>query len=219
MEYWAVIPSRSRRKSLGGLVERLILDGTNVVIVDNGYDPPLTSASASRRIHVVRDMSQPQNISRWWNIGLDHVDQVRESDAYAVAIINDDVETPESFVQNIAQRMWDRGAALAYPNQHNAPHDILHREPGPIDLTQRIVGYAFVLDGRRGIRADEQLEWWYGDDDLDWTARTLGGSLLVHDVKVNHLSPNGWQAESPNLVTQTVLDRERFLVKWGRTPW
>lgn len=217
MEYWAVIPSGKRSEMLGNLVTQLLADDVNVVVVDTGYDPPLES---SLGVTVLQDRELPKNISRWWNVGMQYAHDNHEHEQYAIAVLNDDLRLPPQFVRRLARRMWERNAACAYPNQHgNGGPDLLYRVPGRIDLAQRIVGYAFVLDGQRKIFADERLSWWYGDDDIDWIARSHGGSLLVGDLKVQHLSANGWQADDPNLLEQIGQDRVNFKVKWGDTPW
>jgi hypothetical protein len=221
IEMWAVIPSGNRRVQLSSLVRELITDGVNVVIVDTGYEPPLHNSEGSRV--VIRDTG-PKNISRWWNVGIDravrdHVTSTFADRPYAVAVLNDDVIVDGDRLRHLARRMFDEGASVAYPDVHGHHRDVTLREPGPVDLRDRLLGCCFVLDPRAGLRADENLVWWYGDDDIDWRARERGGSLLVHDVTVVHTDPNGWMTTNPELTRQVGVDRETFVTKWGRAPW
>lgn len=218
MNLWAVIPSRDRPVMLANLVRQLAADDVRVVVVDTGYDPPLTHLS-NDLIDIIRDDAQPRNISRWWNRGLDAVHEVQRwvDDEYVVAVLNDDLVLPPRFVRRLAAAIVDTGAAVAYPDQHGFGQDQLHTYVGPISLYRRMTGYAFALRGSANIRADETLQWWYGDDDIDWTARQRGGSVLVGGLTVQHLCPN--QTTVGELQVQAGLDRGRFEAKWGRTPW
>lgn len=215
MNLWAVIPSRDRRAMLAELVSTLVSDNVNVVVIDTGYEPPW--ATYHGKVTVLRDAVQVPNISRWWNLGLNYVKHEEGDDEYVVAVLNDDLVVPKRFVQQLATAIMDRGAAAAYPDQHGFGKNFMHHYVGPISLYRRMTGYAFALRGSANIRADETLEWWYGDDDIDWTARQRGGSLLVGGLSVQHLKPN--ETTVGQLAAQAGIDRERFEAKWGRTPW
>ena len=217
-ELWAVIPSCCRGEPLGKLVSQLQDEGVSVVVIDTGYDPPLEPLGG---VTVIRDVEQPKNISRWWNTGISYVSKLFHdtSTRHAIAILNDDVVLQPNTVRVLAEEMWAVGSTIAYPDQHGKGHNLLNTEARQIDLRDRIVGYAFVIDGHSDIYADERLEWWFGDDDIDWKARKRNGSLLVGGVTVQHLSPNGWQVTNPELVERAWQDRVEFARKWGMTPW
>lgn len=204
---------------LANLCRQLNDDDVSVVVIDTGYDPPLTSLHEDDNIEVIRDDAQPPNISRWWNLGLDAIHQVQQwiDEEYVVAILNDDLVIQPKFVQRLAEAIKRYGAAAAYPDQHGFGVDKNHTFAGPIPLYWRMTGYAFALRGSAGIRADETLQWWYGDDDIDWTARQRGGSVLVGGVVVTHLSPNA--STVGKLAEQAGRDRQTFIDKWGRAPW
>jgi hypothetical protein len=217
MNLWAVIPSRDRVEMLTNLVTQLVNDNVDVIVVDTGYDPPWDTYHG--RVTVLRDTAQEPNISRWWNLGLDEIHRVQQwiDTDYVVAVLNDDLVVPKGFVQQLATAIKETGAAVAYPDQHGFGRNYLHQYVGPISLYRRMTGYAFALRGSANIRADETLQWWYGDDDIDWTARQRGGSLLVGGVSVQHLRPN--ETTVGPLMVQAGIDRGRFEAKWGRTPW
>lgn len=217
MNLYAVIPSCDRPEMLSKLCQQLMQDKIQVVIIDTGYDPPLVELAG--KVDVIRDDAQPPNISRWWNLGLDAIHEVQRwiDKEYVVAVLNDDLVIPPKFVQTLAGAIVKHGAAAAYPDQHGFGSDVNHTFAGPISLYRRMIGYAFALRGSANIRADETLQWWYGDDDIDWTARSRGGSVLVGGVSVQHLTPN--QTTVGALAEQTGRDRETFTAKWGRAPW
>ena len=215
MNLYAVIPSNNRPGLLRELVDTLIEDAVSVVIIDTGYEPPLPSWH--HRITVLRDAAQEPNISRWWNLGLDYVKHLEGDEEHVVAVLNDDVVVPNNFVARLAVEIVSSGAAAAYPNQHGFIDNHLHRVAGPISIFRRMTGYAFALRGSANIRADEDLKWWFGDDDIDWKARQRGGSLLVSTLAVQHLYPN--QTTVGALAEQAGRDKQTFIDKWGRAPW
>lgn len=220
MNLWAVIPSRDRSVLLGNLTTQLKADKIKTVIVDTGYDPPLSESPYWKKqsFHIIRDDDPLHpNISRWWNLGLDFVAEREGDNEYAVAVLNDDLVIPHKFVQQLADALTRHNAAAAYPDQHGFFRDYVHRTVGPISMYRRMTGYAFALRGSAKIRADETIKWWYGDDDIDWTARKNGGSVLVGGLSVQHLLPN--TTTVGKLAEQTGLDRVTFMKKWGRTPF
>lgn len=213
MKLWAVIPSRNRPAMLNALVPQLIADGVNVVLVDNGYDPPL---DPSPGVVVIRNTEDPPNLSALWNEGLKYVADWEDGE-YVVAVLNDDLRVPAGFVQALAKAILDHDAAGAYPDQHGWGQTYIHQFAGPISLFRRMTGYAFALRGSKGIFADETLRWWYGDDDIDWRCRINGGNVLVGGLKVEHLTPN--ETTTGVLAEQAGRDRQTFIEKWGRAPW
>lgn len=221
MNLYAVIPSRDRPEMLRNLVRQLNRDHVHTIVVDTGYE-------VRPRLHNcyftwVEDYT-PGNISHWWNTGLDKVAEIdKESDSeYVVAVLNDDVVIPSLFVQILAETIVNTNAAAAYPDQHNillhkkTPY-MIHTDTDKVNVFTRLCGYAFALRGSAGIRADETIKWWYGDDDIDFSARMLGGSVLVGGIKVDHLMPNSTTVGE--LAVQAGLDRQTFIDKWGRAPW
>lgn len=215
MNLWAVIPSRDRPVMLANLIDQLRNDNVNVVVIDTGYSP---SFSTKRNgVTWIRDDADPPNISRWWNLGIDYVKTMEGLQEHVVTILNDDLVIPPKFVQSLAMAIVGFGAAAAYPDQHGFGRNKVHTKAGPISLYQRMTGYAFALRGSANLTADETLQWWYGDDDLDWRAREMGGSVLVGGVSVQHLSPNA--STVGKLMEQAGRDRHTFFSKWHQLPW
>lgn len=185
-------------------------------------------------VDVVEDYTRPKNISRWWNHGIRgaavHA-RLLGATAWNVLVMNDDVIACPHLVRTLsaalrlgklegypADEIENSWPVLAYPDNFVGDRYALNLNPGPVDLTTRISGWCFMLQGEAHLYADESLEWFYGDDDLDWSARTMGGALMVPGCAVEHLHPNEETARQPELTARTHVDREVFLAKWGRTP-
>jgi hypothetical protein len=199
-----------------------------VVIVDNGSNPPIKPETwgmvewwETGWVGSVSVPEDPPNISRLWNIGLDLVEQAVRGvhDEWDVAVLNSDVVVPHDWMSRMSSAMRSGPAVLAYPDQSGYQSgSILHREAGPVPLTQRITGYAHLMRGEAGLRYDETMAWWYSDDDMDWSARQRGGALLVPGLGVEHRDPNGSTNARHELQVQAGLDRQTFINKWGRAP-
>jgi GT2 family glycosyltransferase len=218
----AVIPTRDRHDLLTECVGSVIDQVDQVIIIDNLSDPPVDVDQWHGNAGAVRLPLDPPNISTFWNVGIALADagaHAAGAAAWDIAVLNSDVVVPPGWISTLSTTMRSTTAVLAYPDQHGGGRQILHTKAEPIDLRQRITGYAFMLRGEHGLRFDEDLVWWYGDDAADWTAREQGGALLVPGIPVDHRCPNGSLYERPELEAQTIRDRETFRQKWGRTPW
>jgi GT2 family glycosyltransferase len=218
----AVVPVRDRHDLLTECVGSVVDQVDRVIIIDNLSDPPVDVEQWYGKVAVVRIPLDPPNISTFWNTGIALADAAaHRADArvWDIAVLNSDVVVPPNWVERLSAAMRAITAAVAYPDQHGGTRQILHTRPEPVDLRTRITGYAYLLRGEAGLRADESLCWWYGDDDLDWRARERGGALLVPGIPVDHRCPNGTLHERPELHAQTARDRATFTAKWGRAPW
>ncbi|GAA3852384.1 hypothetical protein GCM10023084_03260 [Streptomyces lacrimifluminis] len=225
----AVIPTRDRHDMLDDCINSVISQVDRIIVLDNLSNPPIDPEPWHGKIIVVSVPIDPPNISALWNVGLLHADFASGrtdargltvfDDAWDIAVLNSDVVVPPGWIDTLSAAMRSTTAVLAYPDQHGGQRQILHTRAEPIDLRQRITGFAFMLRGEHGLRFDEDLAWWFGDDSADWTAREQGGALLVPGIPVEHRAPNISTNERPELVAQTGRDRETFQQKWGRTPW
>jgi hypothetical protein len=235
---YAVVPSMGRDclkdclRSLLGQVTTLFL------IKTEDFTPDLSGIPGTDRIAFISDLHRPRNISRWWNVGLNAAEQGARAfrqPEWNVLIVNDDVIACPQLTGTLNQAMRDRvivgdtqGQAaqalrecdpvLAYPDNFRGDRCTFHRTPGAVDLTTRISGWCFMLRGETGIRTDEQFQWFYGDDDLDWTCRARGGALMVPGCAVEHLHPNELTAASAELSARTHIDRQLFTDKWQTLP-
>lgn len=150
---------------------------------------------------IIPYLEDPPNISRMWNLGLECADDFAgEVDRpYDVAVLNDDVVLPSDWFERVTKAMRHQHAVAG----------CVHRSFDP-----RMAGYAFILDGDKRIRLDEQFEWWYGDTDLERRARQLGGVAFAPGPDVEHRHPNSTTVGV--LADIAHKDKVRYLRKWGR---
>jgi GT2 family glycosyltransferase len=218
----AVIPARDRHDMLDDCINSIADQVDRIIVIDNLSSPPIDPDTWPGKVGVATAPIDPPNISTLWNIGLALADAIAHSlhaDRWDVVVLNSDVVVPPGWIDTLSKAMRSTTAVLAYPDQHGGQQQILHTRAEPIDLRQRITGYAFMLRGEAGLRLDESMAWWASDDDIDWTARERGGALLVPGLAVEHRAPNVSTNERPELAAQAGRDMETFRQKWGRTPW
>lgn len=218
----AVIPTRDRHDMLADCINSVVDQVDHVTVIDNLSDPRIDPEPWHGKVQVVWAPMDPPNISSFWNVGLALADSQAHragATAWDIAVLNSDVVVPPGWVEALSTAMRATSAVLAYPDQHGGRQTILHTKAEPIDLRQRITGYAYMLRGEAGLRLDESMVWWASDDDLDWRAREQGGALLVPGLAVEHRCPNGSMYERPELQAQAGRDMQTFQAKWGRTPW
>lgn len=204
---FAVIPSEGR-PMLHDCIASVRDQVDHIIVVANGgYEGHDLSG-----VHVVGDAGADRNISRWWNIGLWVASEHARHESYEwdTLVLNDDVIMHPGSVARLSSELRRGSCPLAFPGHVNQV------------LTQpsldRMAGWCFMLRGEPEIRVDEGLAWWYGDNDLDWRCRSLGGSAMVAGVETTHRDPNGYTNRVPELGRQAGLDRSVFLAKWGRLP-
>jgi GT2 family glycosyltransferase len=218
----AVIPTRDRHDLLTDCINSVVDQVDRVIVIDNLSNPPIDPEPWHGKVGVVSLPLDPPNISTLWNVGIALADasaHTERAECWDIAVLNSDVVLPAGWIDGLSAAMRSTPAVLAYPDQHGGRQQILHTKAAPVDLRQRITGFAYMLRGETGLRLDESMAWWYSDDDLDWTAREQGGALLVPGLAVEHRCPNVSTYERPELGEQTGRDRETFQAKWGRTPW
>lgn len=229
MELFAVIPSGNRLEELTRLVKVLVDDGVHVIVVNTGYVSDeiygRDFGTPENPVAIVQDFREPKNISRWWNVGLDMAKAWNRSldfpcaaedpdSEYVVAVLNDDIVIGPGFVHALAQGIIYHDVAISYPDVFGMGRDQVFSQPSH----WRMSGFAFALRGSMGIRADESMVWWYGDNDIEWQAFALGaGTVTVGGLKLQHLYPS--QSTVGELAEQAGRDRATFVQKWGAPPW
>jgi len=216
IQSYAIIPTSNRPQTTLNCIESIRSQVDLVYVIDNG-DRDLVPDSDEYTVISFDRKGQLPNLSMLWNMGLIHAmlhaTVIKQADQWDIAILNDDTLVPDGWFKTVSCAMRGNTAAAAC----SGPTTVLYREPGPVPLHTRIQGWAFMLAGEKGIRANEDLHWWYGDDDLDWKSRQAGGMLMVPGYPVQHLSPNSLM--TPELQVRASLDAQVFLDSWGRMPW
>lgn len=209
---FAVIPTRDRPTEYRSCYDAIRPQVDDVVSIC--HSPQALHYSSG--VPIRYDAPLP-NISAMWNLGLECLDRFFHID-YDVAILNDDAIVPGGWFDRIIEAMDETGAVAGSADQFGRPLlQLLTTRTNP-DISRRLSGFAFILDGSAGLRADEQFQWWWGDTDLDWRARMNGGTVLVPGVKVDH-PENGGGTTVGRLAEIAGQDRERFIQKWGSAPW
>jgi hypothetical protein len=159
------------------------------------------------------------NISHWWNVGIDWAADLAKQagdETWDVAVINDDVIVPSTWMCYVADDLRALGCVAGCTGgRSHAP--VIHRHVGAVDLYSRIQGFAFIIAGESGLRIDEEIKWWFSDDDLGQEAAAMGGMVMMPGCHVTHLFP-GMQTTLDHQ-PQIGRDRTRFIEKRGFVPW
>jgi GT2 family glycosyltransferase len=143
------------------------------------------------------------NISKMWNMGFAAAEHYAVYGTgyqrqYDVAVLNDDAIVPPDWFKRVVLEMRLMSAAAGAAARAGDP---------------RMAGFAFIVDGDSGIRADEQFEWWYGDDDIARQANSLGGVAQPWGLDVEHRHPNSTTVGI--LAEKARDDRGRYKRKWN----
>lgn len=231
MQIYAVIPTHNRHTELAELLAT-IPHYVNVLVIDNASEPPVPVRQSSS-LTVYRDEEQPPNLSRLWNLGLqwaegryakyyDRPNKLGLSDEYCVAVLNDDVLLSPGLLTTLAANLIRHDVDIAFPGPVGSK-DFVNRELPFPGTALRMTGWCFMVRGSSGLRADENLRWWCGDDDLQAQSVTHGrGSVRVglRDFEVaglQHRHPD--ESTVGELREQAEVDMATFVAKWGQHPW
>ena len=231
---FAVIATRNRPEILADAVMSIRPQVDIVYIIDNGDTDRVPDPEEGSGIDVIRIVPGEVNLSRFWNIGLACAEgavlsaqrnadpwtvEVTDDDMWEVAVINDDPILPEGWFDAIVKAMREAGAAAGCSDPNGSlQRPMLHTTPGPVGLATRMCGWAHIHAGEKGLRYDEDLKWWFGDDDMDWQSREAGGTIMIPGFAVVNRFPDG--QFTPELHEQSNRDREYFAQKWnGLVPW
>lgn len=216
---YAIIPTNGRPcfKDCLAAVEHQVDD---VIVIEGGPNARLFGAISDYGDHSFAIIREPElNISKWWNLGLNLVaDRARENrwSRWNVVILNDDALLPAGWVDVVAAKMRQMYAAAGCTGNPN-PIPAFHTHAGQVDLATRMQGYAFMLAGEKGVRANEQLKWYFSDDHVDWASRQLGGMVSIPGYHVRHLYPNS--QVTPEVQKMIAEDATKFVAYWGARPW
>lgn len=161
------------------------------------------------------------NISRAWNLGLEAA-ATRAANTnqkeWWVAVINDDATPPKNWFAAVVKSMKDYGADVGCsgsPTGHVLHHVSTTIKPYPVH--DRMTGWAFVVRGSADLWFDEEMVWWFGDDDFMYRAANKGGHVRIPGFEVPNLHANGHM--TPERHVQSGVDRGTFVRKNGFEPW
>lgn len=188
-----------------------------IFVVDNGDEKPMPEAEDTLTpYYLLPYPEQPVNLSRLWNLGIRAAAADAERmgvDKWDVAIFNDDCIVPGDWFVRVQAEMRHTTAVACC----TGPLTHFTQQVGAVPLHMRLTGWAFMLRGEAALLADEQFEWWCGDDDIDWTARQRGGMLMIRGGAVTNRFPNGYT--TGHRAERIAVDMENFVAKWGQRAW
>lgn len=198
-----------------------------IFILDNASDPAVTAQDffgivGFDDVSVIHIGLQPPNLAYNMNVGFDAAEEWANDDCWSkwnVVMLCDDIDLPDGWVSTVTSNMREAGAAAASTHTiRPTPQPILKTQPDS-DIVNRMQGSAFVVAGEKGIRADESMQWWWQDQDLDWQARLNGGMVIAPGPVAVNQRPNDFTYSVPGLGEQAGRDGEAFQTKWGWKPW
>jgi hypothetical protein len=213
---WAVVCSKGRPDVMRACMQAIDGQVDGVVIVDNNdvHSESITDGLTLSLRWVVHMPGYPPNLSAMINAGVAEC-PVPGSAPWNLVLLNDDVTVPARWVESLAGPMRSTGAAAAYIDRLGRPVPSLMRTP-PRDQSESMTCWACMLRGELDIRWDENLHWWYGDNDLDLRCRfDYGGVLAVPGLMPNHSHPSAQTFASVELSQQTRRDEAAFNAKWA----
>lgn len=221
-ELFVVIPASNRQDMISELLTSIMQPASNVILIDNGSDPPLRQ-DFNDRAFVVHNYPTELNIQRWWDLGWEIAESLAwDKDNYAVAFLNSDAMISKRDIETLAEEIDRSNSSVTFFDHCKVLHPTKRQtrsEPGPGPWSQRMSGYCFVVRGELPIRFDEEFQWWYGDDDFEWRARPLfSGVTMVGGTWADNRDENSGFREHAHLLGQVELDKQRFLSKWGVEP-
>lgn len=222
MTRYAIVLTHNRPEMLLRCVRAIAPQVDCVMVVDNASDPPVRIGPEEWPLNTMlyQDPSQPPNLAKLWNRQLDVIAR-RETSAAAweVAMLCDDSIVPLDWFRIVSDGMRAHRAVAGSTGPLGPRNDYLLQTQLTENVYERMCGWAFMLAGEKGLRADDSMHWWFCDSDLDWTARQNGGMVICPGPSVPNELPGHWTNAKPELGTQAGLDREAFRVKWGQCPW
>jgi hypothetical protein len=238
-ETWAVIPTRRREGADAGLIDQCVksiagqVDG--IVIVDNNDDQAAEYehlVAAACELMVVHRPGQPPNLSWLLNEGIraiwgclyPHygmpraVDPPPDATPWNLVLLNDDVECPDGWADNLETHLRGSGAAVAYTDRISRTDPVLYKGAPAASYFESLTGWACMFRGELGeaILWDETIHWWYGDNDIDNRMRLDGaGVIACPGPAPNHLRPSVQTVQSVELSAQAHRDEATYLAKWA----
>jgi hypothetical protein len=223
----AVVVTHNRHDDLRDCVAALAPQVHHVTVIDNASDPPVELFEGVDRLTI--DDEQPPNLSRLWNFGVSMsggIAYVRGATRWDTLVVNDDFVAGAGFVDALQKPLRGTHAVLASPYVFDGTSGRgqgrvdVYEAPGTlVNAGTRMAGFAWMVKGEAGLRLDESLRWWYGDDDIAQQACGHGGRLVVHGTTWEHRHPDGGTTGNPLLAEQAGRDRATFVAKWGFQPW
>jgi len=221
---YVIIPCLNRHSLLSDLLNSIDVDPDYVIIIDNGSKPTLDSFFSGYATVISEPLDSERNIQKWWNMGLSYVREVakvRGESKYHTAILNSDLTLSRRDLTILQEALVDSGCSISHPDHSReliSGELVVKTEQEPVPFQYKMTGYCFVVDSELNLQFDEDLKWWYGEDDFEWRARVVKGVARVGGTFVVNLDSQGSERDNPDLPPQTILDEQLFAKKWKALP-
>lgn len=186
-----------------------------MVVVATEPDPLRYKDVSDLADHVVQYPTTEQHISRWWNAGLDYIEEKTTCGTHEVLAISSDYAGTPYSVAVLGAFLRRHGLTMVGPDHHTSGQRFL-REGEPRGTVDRVPGACWMLAGESALRVDTDFRWWYSDDDLEMQARKRGGAGVIAGTGLEP-GPDSYLSEEKAI--WAAEDRERFRQKWGKYPW
>lgn len=221
---YVIIPCLNRHNLLSDLLNSIDVDPEYVVIIDTGSRPTLESFFSRQATVISEPLDSERNIQKWWNMGLGYVREVakvRGQNNYHIAILNSDLSITRHDLTILQEALEASGCSVSHPDHSRelvSGELVVKTEQIAVPFQYKMTGYCFVVDSSLKQDFDEDLKWWYGEDDFEWRARAVNGVARVGGTFVVNLDPQGSERDNDLLPPQTINDCLLFQAKWGSLP-
>lgn len=227
-ETFVVIPVKDNLRYTMGVVDQLVAqrEANRVIVLDNGSEDSTWDWLHRRGHPVVGVWAEGLNIHEMWNMGLNLAQAMAGGESWNVAILNNDLHIGPEFLSRLDHvlrsdeshgvvgacydnREWGRGILAL---------SVRHLCAARYDGSGGLPGFAFMLRGEEHYRFPEELQWWYGDNDMLLTVLKSGRkALIARHAVCQHLDGGSRTGKWNDPAMQVLLkaDRERFMAKWG----
>ena len=165
--------------------------------------------------------SEEINISKWWDLGMEHIRSLNDG-TFDVLLIESDARMSSEDVVTVRAAMRDNNCVMAGSDWNNllGPGvNHIRRDNSRWHTNGRIPGVAYIFAGEvEELRHNPEMRFWYADDWLEWVARVNGGTILVGGTTVEHTGhvTNGGLPEP--IATYAREDLVKFVERWGGSP-
>ena len=216
-----VIPTKSNVAGLMDVMGDVLVDGSvrSVCVVIDGDTANRTLPALPVAVHRIV-VPLGSGIQHMWNRGL----EMAVPDTH-VMFLNDDVRLEADCLGSLARSLdADPTIGLICPTYAEvalpADRDVFDTCRSRYDGTGGMAGFAMMLH-RNLVRSwsfDENLRWWYGDDDIvRWITRTMNRRAVISaSARCRHLDSVTIHSDPPTDFGRLVeQDRAYFDAKWS----
>ncbi len=220
---YVIIPVRDHLDLTRDLIAQLVAQGGHeaILVFDNGStdgtSPWLAQQAEEGALEVVD--ATGMTLHQMWNMGARMA--TARHPVSNLAILNNDLDLGPDFCRRLARALRSDDSLWAVsPSYDDRAIDGLEYVSSTFK-NGGLAGFAFMVRGElfATFGFDEELTWWYGDDDLVANAVASGGRVAITGATtVTHVN-GGSQTigYTPDVVFTIERDLLHMVEKWGHT--